>query len=138
MVILDTATARVFTESIQQLQQDIHREWHRDVYECWTVNRGAGWPDSTQVEALEVVETGTGKLYANGAGRPQAGDLVINLESPYRFRTVATTGIRSGHLLVINGTRLFRVDVVKPEAADDLLVDIYLTELFSTQMPEVP
>lgn len=138
MVILDPATARVFTESIQQLQRDIHREWHRDTYVCWAVNRPAGWQDGATVEAQEVVETGTGKLYANGAGRPQASDLVISLESPYRFRTLTTSRIKSGNLLVINDTRLFRVDIAKPEDAGDQLVDVYLTELFSTRMPEVP
>lgn len=136
MVILDTATAKIFTDSMREFQQDIHREWHKDEYVCWTVNRPAGWSDGQGVEAEQVVETGTGKLYANGAGRPQSGDLVIHIESPYRFRTLTTTAIASGNLLVLNGERLFRVDVAKPEHVNDQLVNVYMTELFSTPMPE--
>lgn len=138
MVILDSATAKIFSDSIREFQLDIHREWHRDTYVCWTVNRPAGWADGAAVEAEAVVGTGVGKLYANGAGRPQAGDLVIHLESPYRFRTLTTNVIESGNLLVLNGERLFRVDVAKPEDINDQLVDVYMTELFSTPIPEVP
>lgn len=133
--ILDPATARMFTDSITQFQRDIHREWHRDAYACWTVNRSAGWADGAGVEAQELVETGTGKLYANGAGGPQSGEMVIHVESPYRFRTVATAQIETGNLLVLNGDRLFRVDVAKREHVDDELMDVYLTELFSTPLP---
>lgn len=112
------------------------RLFHDDTYDCWTVNRDAGWADSTAVEAQTIVESGTGKLYANGAGGPQSGEMVITVESPYRFRTLATAEIETGHLLVINGTRLFRVDVAKREDVADELMDVYLTELFTTPMPE--
>lgn len=135
MVVLDTRTAQLFTSTIRQFQQDIHREWHTDAYDCWKVNRPAGWADGTGAEAQEKIESGAGKLYANGAGGPQSGDLVISIESPYRFRTLADAAIESGHLLVLNGQRLFRVDVAKRENVDDELMDVYLTELFSTPMP---
>ena len=114
------------------------RLFHDDAYACWTVNRSAGWADNTAVEAQAAVETGYGKLYANGKGGPQSGEMVIHLESPYRFRALATANIVSGNLLVINTDRLFRVDIVKPEDTDDLLMDVYLTELFNTPIPEVP
>lgn len=134
--ILDAATAREFTGAIRQFQQDIHEEWHRDTYTCWTVNRSAGWADSTSVEAQEKTSSGAGKLYASGVGGPQSGEMVVYLESPYRFRTLATAEIETGNLLVINGDRLFRVDIAKREHVDDQLMDVYLTELFTTPMPE--
>lgn len=114
------------------------RLFHDDAYACWTVNRSAGWADSTSIEAQAIVESGLGKLYANGKGGPQSGEMVIHLESPYRFRTLTTANIHAGNLLVINEDRLFRVDITKPEDTDDLLMDVYLTELFSTPKPEVP
>ena len=133
--MLDPRTARFFTGTIQQFQRDIHREWHGDTYDCWTVNRGIGWADNTAVEAVELVESGTCRLYPNGAGGPQSGEMVIHVESPYRVRTLATSSIDAGHLLVINGARLFRVDVAKRGKTEDVLVDVYLTELFATPMP---
>lgn len=136
MVVLDHRSATTFTRTIRQFQQDIHREWHTDQYECWRVNRGESWADSTAVEAQERVETGRGKLYTNGIGGPQGGDMVIHVESPYRLRTVSESGIETGHLLVI-GDRRFRVDVTKRADIDDRLMDVYLTELFSTPFPEM-
>ena len=134
--VLKPRVAASFTQTIQQLQQDVHEGWHHDTFDVWTVNRSAGWADGAGVEAQVKVASDVGRLYANGAGGPQAGEMVINIESPYLLRTVASAPIESGHLLVINGTRLFRVDVAKPEGVDNLLMDVYLTELFSTPMPE--
>lgn len=137
-------------EALPAIQQAIHDELHTDTYTCWTVNRPAGWADSTSVEALGVVESGTGKLRANGVGGPQTGEMVVSLESPFVFRTEAwrphpdvpelrmETDIQPGNLLVINDTRLFRVDTPKPEYGDDRLISIGVTELFQTPMPEVP
>ena len=142
MVVLDTKTAKFFTDTIHQFQRDIHREWHDDAYDCWRVNRPAGWADSTAIEAQELIESGSGKLYANGGGGPQSGEIVISIESPYRFRTVSDSLISAGHLLVLSGvqpdkpTRLFRVDLAKRESVDDELMDVYLSELFSTPLPE--
>ncbi len=144
MVVLDTRTAQMFTRSMQQFQQDIHREWHEDAYDCWRVNRAAGWADSTSVEAQELIESGAGKLYANGQGGPQVGEGMIALDSPYRFRTEASCLIDTGHLLVLSGvqpdkpTRCFRVDVAKREDVNDVLMDVYLTELFTTPVPGTP
>ena len=118
------------------IQQAVHDELHTDTYACYATNRGAAWEDGTDVETTALVETGTGKLYAHGAGGPQAGDTVIHVESPYRFRTTADSAIDTGHLLVVNGARLFRVDVPKREADADLLMDVYVTELVATPMPE--
>ena len=126
-------------DAMPQIQQAVHDELHTDAYTCWTVNRPAGWADGTDVEAQAVVASGTGKLYANGAGGPIAAEgMVIHTESPYRFRTFASDPVENGHLVAINDARLFRVDVVKREGADDRLMDVYLTELFATPMPEVP
>lgn len=138
MVVLTSRTAKFFNDTIHQFQRDIHREWHKDAYVCWAVNRGAGWVDGDTVETQSVVESGFGKLYANGKGGPQTGEMVIHLESPYRFRTVTSTYIESGNLLVLNGERFFRVDIGKPEDKDDELVDIYLTEMFTMQIPTIP
>lgn len=145
MVVLDTQSAQMFTGTIRQFQQDIHREWHEDAYDCWRVNRGETWADSTSVEAQELIESGTGKLYANGEGGVSPGlvaEGVLALDSPYRFRTVADSSIGTGHLLVLSGvqpdkpTRLFRVDDVKRTGS--VLMDVYLTELVSTPLPEMP
>ncbi len=108
-----------------------------DDYTCWTVDRPTGWSDGTSIEAKAMVGEGRGKLRANGAGGPQSGDNVIHIESPYRFRTWADAPIETGHLLVVNEERLFRVDITKPGDADKLHMDVYLTELFLTPMPGV-
>ena len=141
MVVNRAAVAAGFVtlrESIPVLQQAAHDALHRDTYTCWTVNRSTGWEDGESVEAKAVVESGTGKLRANGIGGPRATEMVISLESPYVFRTLASAAIAPGNLLVINATRLFRVDTTKPEHSDDLLMDVGVTELFTTPMPEVP
>ncbi len=114
--------------------ETVQRFWD-DHYECWTVNRPAGWEDGAGVESQKRIGGGAGKLYEQGAGGPQSGEQVIHIESPYRLRTMAVSLIDTGHLLVINGARLFRVDVVKPESDDDPLMNVYLTELFNTPMP---
>lgn len=136
--LLDAATAAEFTAAIQQLQTDIHDFRHPDAYVCWTVNRDAGWEDGDSVETQGIVETGTGKLSEGGVGGPVAGEGVIHIESPYRFRTLATSAIEPGHLLVINGSRVFRVDDARREHADDILMTVYVTELFNTPLPEEP
>lgn len=127
---------------------------YADEYDCWRVNRGPGWADSTAVEATERIGHGMGDLIPQGPGGPQASEMVISLESPYRFNTLAfdpetndPVRIESGHLLAIRGhadngqsetgQRLFRVDLVKRGRDTDLLMDVYLTELFSTPMPGV-
>jgi len=141
-VVIDRAAINAgfatLREALPVIQQAVHDELHTDTYTCWTVNRPAGWADSTSVEALAVVETGTGKLRANGIGGPQTGEMVVNIESPFVFRTAATDGIQPGNLLVINGERLFRVDNPKPEYGADRLMSVGVTELFQTPMPEVP
>lgn len=149
MPLFSAATAARL-KTIRQDGFETVRMFHDDTYTCWTVNRPAGWADSTSVEAQAPVETGTGKLYAQGVGRPQTAEMVVALESGYRFRTLAwwahpdfpelsvDTAIAPGTLLVINGDRRFRVDDVKREDVDDRLMDAYLTELFQTPMPEVP
>lgn len=137
MPLFSAATAARL-KTIRQDGFETVRMFHDDTYTCWTVNRPAGWADSTSVEAQATVETGTGKLYAQGVGRPQTAEMVVALESGYRFRTLATSAIAPGTLLVINGDRRFRVDDVKREDVDDRLMDAYLTELVQTPMPEVP
>jgi hypothetical protein len=134
--LLNAADAAAFDAALQQLQRDIHDFRHPDAYQCWRVNRPAGWKDSTDVEAQALVESGTGRLKANGAGGPQTGEMVITIESPYRFTTLADAAIETGHLLVINGQRLFRVDLPKRAGETDLLMQVYVTELFQTPMPE--
>ncbi len=114
--------------------QTVQQFWD-DGYACWTVNRPAGWSDGAGVESLALIEMAMGKLYEQGAGGPQSGEQVIHVESPYRLRTLATSLIDTGHLLVINGARLFRVDLPKREGDDDVLMNVYLTELFNTPMP---
>lgn len=138
MVLLDSATARFFDSTIRQLQVDVHREWHKDEYVCWTVNRPVGWADGSTVEALAVVDRGRGMLRANGKGGPESREIIVHLESPYRLQTVAEASIQSGNLIVLNGERVFRVDVGKPEDHEDLLMDVYLTELFVTPKPADP
>lgn len=113
------------------------REFHDDAYTVWKLNRASNWEDGTSVDGATSIESGTGKLYSNGAGRPQGVEGMIHLESPYRFRCLATAQIESGNLLVLNGARLFRVDIGKPEDVDDDLMDVFLSELFNTPMPEV-
>src|SRR5665811_2250052 len=130
--ILDAASAAEFTSSIAQLQDDVHTFLHTDAYTCWAVNRPAGWVDGDGAEGTDPIGAGTGKLYENGAGGPQSGEQVIHVESPYRFRTLSTAQIDTSNLLVINGDRLFRVDIGKREAKTDLLMNVYVTELFST------
>lgn len=127
--------------------QAVHAELHTDTYDCWRVNRPAGWADSTTVEAQELIASDTGRLYEEGAGGPQVNE-VIALESPYRFRTEADAPIEAGHLLVItvNGahpdiarprsTHLFRVDVTKPTGRE--LMNVYLAKLTNTPLPEMP
>lgn len=144
MVILDPVSAKMFTDSIQELQRNIHDEWHHDSYACWKVDRESGWPDGTQVETDKASGSGTGKLYANGSGGPQSSEMVVFVDSPYRFRTLVTAGIDIGDLMVIQvgdepsgKKRLFRVDVTKPAGIDAVLMDVYLTELFSTPLPKV-
>ena len=107
-----------------------------DTYTCWRVNRPAGWEDSTSVETQGLVESGVGRLRPNGAGGPITGEMVIAVESPYRLRTWADALIDTGHLLVVNGARLFRVDLPKRGGAGDPLMDVYVTELFKTPLPE--
>lgn len=139
MVMLESGNAARLRKRLRRAAQETKaNNDFMDAYACWTVNRSSGWADGNGVEAQSILETGFGKIYANGAGGPQGGDMVVHLESPYRFRTHTTANIESGNLLVINGDRLFRVDVGKPEDAEDHLMDVYLTEMFSTPMPEVP
>jgi hypothetical protein len=133
--LLDAADAALFKGSIRQLQEDFYAGLYEDAYTCWTVNRDAGWEDSDAVETQVQVETGIGKLRANGPGGPQGEEGIIHLASPYRLRTLTTSLIEPGHLLVINGDRKFRVDAAKREHAADYLMDVYLTELFATPMP---
>ena len=113
-----------------------------DTYTAWEVNRPAGWSDGSTVEAKAQVETGVGRLIEQGAGGPQGGETVIHVESPYRFQTYAfdpdtliASGIATGNLLVVNGARLFRVDAIKRSDSDNPLMNVYVTELFSTPMP---
>lgn len=135
MVILDAASAKVFRDSIHGLQQDIHLHLHRDQFCCWEVDRPHGWQDSTSIEGQRITCYGWGKLYPNGVGGPAGGDMVIHVESPYRFRAQAVDPIETGNLLVLNGSRLFRVDTTKVGEGESVLMDVYLTELFLTPMP---
>lgn len=125
------------------------RRFHDDAFVCWRTVRSSDWGTTTTPEADEVVMSGTGRLYENGPGGPIAGENVIHIESPYRFRTAAwmvdpndvdaviAVPIESGHELVINGDRLFRVESVKREDDDDQLVNVFLAELVNTDLPEV-
>lgn len=151
---LDHRGQRQFKADLKRLKWTFY-QMAVDDFDCWRVNRPAGWADSTTVEVQERIAHGKGKLIPNGAGGPSAGlqtESVIFLESPYRFRTLAFDPtsdmpvlIEPGHLLVLRGqkvhgkrihpARTFRVDVVKRGADDDLMMDVYLSELFTTPTP---
>ncbi len=133
--LLDAASAAEFRASIAQLQRDFADFIYTGPFQFWTVNRPAGWEDGVGIETQGRIGAGTGKLYEQGAGGPQTGEQVIHIESPYRFRTEASHAIETGHMLVLDTGRRFRVDLPKREGDDDLLMNVYLTELFNTPMP---
>ncbi len=114
--------------------ETVQRFWEGP-FQFWTVNRPAGWEDGVGVETQGRIGGGIGKLYEQGAGGPQSGEQVIHIESPYRFRTESSHAIETGHMLVLDNGRRFRVDLPKREGDDDPLMNVYLTELFNTPMP---
>jgi hypothetical protein len=154
---LDTRTQWVFKDSMRRLKWTFYLMYVDD-FDVWRVNRPAGWADSTSIEVQERIAHGRGKLLPNGTGGPAVGlvaEGVINLESPYRLRTLAFDPatevpvlIEPGHLLVVRGqkvhgkrihpARTFRVDEVKRGADDDIMLDVYLLELFTTPTPGEP
>lgn len=125
-------------KSLRQRGFTTVRQFHDDTFQAWTVDRDPDWADTGDVEADRLVASGTGRLYEDGPGGPRSGENVIHVQSPYRFRTLADAPISAGMLLVVNGTRLFRVDDAKREDADDRLMNVYLTELVNTPMPSTP
>jgi hypothetical protein len=122
-------------EALPALQLGVHDALHTDTYTVWRVSRDGTWVSSTDAETRGLVASGTGKLYENGAGGPTSGDTVIHIESPYRLRTTADVDIQDGDWLVLNGTRVFRVEVGKREAEADTLMNVYLAELFGVEVP---
>lgn len=134
--LIDSETGAIFRDTLRQLQEDVHTELHTDAYAVWRVSRGGTWVSDISAEARSLVEIGTGKLYENGAGGPQAGEMVIHVESPYRFRTLATADIEDGDWIVLNEDRVFAVDVGKRESVSDVLMNVYMAEI--TDVVEVP
>lgn len=137
MPLFSAATAARL-KAIRQDGFDTIRMFHDDTFACWETDRGVDWADDGSAEGQRLVVSGTGRLYEHGPGGDVSGENVIHVESPYRFRTLADAAIEPGNLLVINETRLFRVESTKPEDTDDRLMNVYLMELFNTPMPEEP
>lgn len=125
---LSSATATKI-RALAQRGQATTAQFFTDTYAAYEVNRPEGWATGTVQESDVLRGTGTGKLRANGAGGPQAGEHVITIESPYVFRTWAAEPIQTGDELIVNGDRIFRVDLAKREGDDDLLMDVYCTEI---------
>lgn len=141
---------RLLAEVRRGLQTSKQGGMFLDSYELWRARRPLGaWDRGAAPEAMELLGKGNGKLYANGAGGPRTTDVVISLESAYRFRAhrSITDPLRrdgygepetAGCYLVVNRARLFVLDMVKPEDIDDLLVDCYLSELIGKPVPPLP
>lgn len=147
--VLKPGVAKKFTDTITQFQQDIHDGWHRDHYTIWTLDRPTNtWDAGTAPETWQPWASGTGRLYENGAGGPTAREGIIYPESPYLFRMLVTAfdvvqkpdqsepDITPCYL-VINGTRLFKVDAFKIEAIGNVLANAYIHELFDRSLPAV-
>ena len=148
MAFISPRTGRIFRNAIQTLQQDVHRELHTDTYTLYRVERPAGsWDTGTAGEAVTALGGGTCKLAENGPGGPSMGDGIIYPESPYQVRTLATafdplprdpdtSAPDPSHVwMVINGDRLFKVEMVKVEAGRDLLATAYVREVFDRTLP---
>lgn len=144
---LDPATGRIFRASIRTLQEDVARELYRDAWTLWRRDRPVGaWDSGAAGEGWERLASGTGRLYEHGAGGPQALEGMIYPESPFRLRTRADAlppeplDLRSAparsHLYLVIGERLFAVDAIKAEGAEDVLTNVYLREIFDAPLPQ--
>lgn len=143
MAIIDSATAKIFKNSIRTLQQDVHREFHRDTYVLLEIHREAGtWDQGGSNERYVVRGTGRCKLYGSGVGGPRFAD-IVSPQSPYQIRVLASEFVTDGQpilevtgmLIVINGERVFQVDDLKVDGEGDLLADLYLTERIGEDVP---
>lgn len=150
MAYITARTGRIFRNAIATLQEDVHRELHTDTFTLYRVERPTGtWDSGTAAESWTVLASGTGKLAEQGPGGPSMGDGVIYPESPYQFRTLAasfaalpresdTSAPDPSHAwLVVNGNRLFKVEMVKLEADRDLLGTAFVREVFDRALPGV-
>lgn len=150
MAFLTPRTGQIFRDAIRTLQEDVHRELHTDTYTLWIVERPAGtWDTGAAPETWTVLGAGTCKLAEHGPGGPRMGDGVIYPESPYQVRMLAdafdglpraageSTPDPSHAWLVINGDRLFKVEMVKTEADRDVLGTAYVREVFDRTLPGV-
>lgn len=136
MATLLSPTQAIRLKVIREAGFNTVRLFHDDAYTAWKRLRPVGtWDDGTADERWQQGGAGTGKLYENGAGGPGTSEGVIYPDSPYRFRTLATANFDATFYLVINLTRLFRVDAFKVEDVADMLGNAYLKELFDAPLP---
>ena len=150
MAYITPRTGRIFRDAIRTLQEDAHRELHTDTFTLYRVERPAGaWDAGTAGETWEVLASGTCSLKAQGPGGPSMGEGIVYPESPYRVRLMAdavdtlprepgTSSPDPSHAwMVINGDRLFKVEMIKVGAERSLLATAYVREVFDRDLPGV-
>ena len=125
------------TSGLQELQD----KFSMDTFASFALDRedsGADtWDNGKKGEAWIQVATGEGKLSANGEGGPTIGEGLIYMQAPYVFRTDLASGIVANQRLVINGSRLFKVEAAPIEDSEKPIIRAYLAEIFGVPLPEV-
>ena len=137
MTILSPALLARIRTIRTTLLNDVQDGFSPCTYVAWTKNRPAGWDTGTDDEGWVQVVSGTGLLRANGNGGPVIGEDVIYQQAPYQFRTDRDDGIAPHMWLVVDGTRLFKVEGVTAEDPEKPIVHAYLTEVVDMTLPGV-
>lgn len=146
MVMLVSERTAAMTKRLRaQAQLTKHQRYLDQTYVLYRLAREtATWDIGLSDERHDVVVSGKCKLYSNGVGGPRLGD-VIYPESPYRLRVLASEVVNVdgsvpnvlGLIMVVDGARVFVVDDIKIDDADDLLADVFMSERPGADLPTV-
>ena len=148
---VSTAEAESIRGEFRRLEDTMKTIFWDVTWTAYRIDRPTGtWDAGTESEEWEAVASGTGRLSENGAGGPVQGETVISIESPYRLRTDADAfdafrtpdGSNSDHdvstaWLVIDNSRLFKVDSFKPRSGERQHANAYISEVFDRALPAV-
>lgn len=123
------------------LLNDVQTGFSPTAFVAWTKDRPATgtatWDNGQQAEVWTKGASGDGMI-RNGQEMPIIGEGLITQEARYDFRTEKSYGLTDTHWLVIDGTRLFRVEGAPVEDLEKPTVTLRLVEVFGMTLPVAP
>lgn len=121
-----------------QVLTDVQEGFSPTTFVAWRKNRPATgaetWDNGGASEGWVQGVSGKG-IIRRGQDMPVIGEGLISQQTRYDFRTATSYGLTVSHFLVIDGTRLFKIEGAPVEDVEDPIMTVTLVEVTDITLP---